>query len=88
MAMFRKIATGIFVLCLTAWCGLALVLCMTIVGHGFNSVGPKLLHIAGTTSGFGVESSSLAVWRLLGLLAITLVAGYFHRSKRDKLKST
>jgi len=48
--MLRKIATGVFVLCLTAWCGLALVLCMTIIGHGFSNVGPKLLHLAGTTN--------------------------------------
>lgn len=28
---------------------------------------------------FGVQSWSLVVWRLLGLLCITIVAGYFHR---------
>ena len=77
--MLRKIATGVFVLCLTAWCGLALVLCMTIIGHGFSNVGPELLHLAGTTNEFGVQSWSLVVWRLLGLLCITIVAGYFRR---------
>ena len=82
--MLRKIATGVFVICLTAWCGFALVLCMTIVGHGFSSVGPKLLHLAGATSEFGVQSWSLVVWRFLGLLFITIVAGYFRRPKRSK----
>ena len=83
--MLRKIGTGVFVLCLTAWCGLALVLCMTIIGHGFSSVGPKLLHVAGTTNEFGVESWSLVLWRLLELLLITIAAGYFHWSKRSKI---
>ena len=46
--MLRKITTGVFVLCLAAWCGLALVICMTIIGHGLSAVGPKLLHLAGT----------------------------------------
>jgi hypothetical protein len=75
--MLRKITTGVFVLCLAAWCGLALVICMTIIGHGLSAVGPKLLHLAGTTNEFGVQSWSLVVWRLLGLLCMTIVAGYF-----------
>jgi hypothetical protein len=45
--MLRRIATVVFGICLTAWCGFALVLCMTIIRHGFSSVGPKLLHLAG-----------------------------------------
>jgi hypothetical protein len=83
--MSRKIATGVFVICLTAWCGFALVLCMTIIGHGFSSVGPKLLHLGGATSEFGVQSWSPVVWRLLGLFFITIAAGYFRRPKRSKL---
>ena len=79
--MLRKIAAGVFVVCLTAWCGFALVLCMAIIGHGFSSVGPKLLHLAGATSEIGVQSWSLVVWRLLGLFCITIVAGYFRRPK-------
>jgi hypothetical protein len=79
--MLKKIATGVFVVCLTAWCGFALVLCMTIIGHGFSSVGPKLLHLAGATSEIGVQSWSLVVWRLLGLFCITMVAAYFRRPK-------
>jgi len=76
---------GVFVLCLTAWSGLALVLLMTIIGHGFSEVGPKLLHLAGRTNEFGVELWSLVVWRLLGLLAITIAAGYLHLVPRSKL---
>jgi hypothetical protein len=83
--MLRRIATVVFGICLTAWCGFALVLCMTIIGHGFSSVGPKLLHSAGATSEFGVQSWSLVVWGLLGLFFITIVAGYFRRPKRSKL---
>jgi hypothetical protein len=82
--MLRKTATVVFVICLTAWCGFALVLCMTIIGQGFSTVGPKLLHIAGATSDFGVQSWSLVGWRFLGLFFITIVAGYFHRRKRSK----
>ena len=83
--MLRKIATVVFVICLTAWCGFALVLCMTIIGHGFNSVGPKLLHLAGATGEFGVQSWSLVVRRLLGLFFVTMAAGYFRRPKGSKL---
>jgi hypothetical protein len=85
--MLRKIATGIFVLCLAAWCGFALVLCMTIIGQGWSGVGPKLLHLAGNGSELGVQSWSLVVWRLLGLLSITIAAGYFHLANRHKLSS-
>jgi len=81
LSMLRKIATGVFLTCLMAWCGFALVLCMTIIGHGFHSVGPKLLHLAGATSEFGVQSWSLVVWRIVGLFFITIVAGYFRRPK-------
>jgi len=84
-AMLRKIATAILVLCLTAWGGLALVFCMTIIGNGFSGVGPKLLHLAGTTRDFAVQSWSVVIWRLLGLFSITIVAGYFSRPKRSKL---
>jgi hypothetical protein len=83
--MFRKIATGIFVICLAAWCGFALVLCMTIIGHGFSGVGPKLLHLAGATSEFGLQSWSLVIWRLIALFFMTIVAGYLRRPKRSKL---
>jgi hypothetical protein len=86
--MLRKIATGVFVLCLTAWCGLALVLCMTIIGHGLGGVGPKLLHLAGNTGEIGGQSCNLVVWRLLGLLVITVAAGYFRRSQRPKLANS
>jgi hypothetical protein len=82
--MLRKIATCVFVICLTAWCGFALVLCMTITAHGFSSVGPKLLHLARETSEFGAPSWSMVVYRLLGLFFITIVAGYFRRPKRCK----
>jgi hypothetical protein len=83
--MLRKIATGVFVICLTAWCGLALVLSMTIIGSGFSAVGPKLLHLAGATSEFGVQSWSMVFWRLLGILLVTIVSGYFRRDKRPRL---
>ena len=86
--MLRKIATGVLVLCLTAWCGLAIVLCMSIIGQGWSGVGPKLLHLVGSTNEFGVQSWNLVIWRLVGLLVITLAAGYFYRSKKPKLKST
>lgn len=84
--MLRKITTSVFVLCITAWCGLALVACMTLVGHGLSAVGPKLLHLAGTTNEFGVQSWSLVIWRLLLLLCITFAAGYFRRLTRTTAK--
>jgi hypothetical protein len=80
--MLRKIATGIYVLCLAAWFCLALLLCITMIGHGWSAVGSKLLHVAGNTNEFGVESWSLVVWRFLGLLAITIAAGYFRGARR------
>jgi len=83
--MLRKIATGVFVLCLTVWCGFALLLCMTIIGRGSRNVGPRLLHLAGNASEFGVPSWSLVVWRFLGLLLITVAAGYFRHGTRPKL---
>jgi hypothetical protein len=85
--MSRRIANGVFVICLAAWCCLALILYMTIIGQGISGVGPKLLHLAGATSQLGVQSSSLVVWRLLGLLFITIAAGYFRRHKRHKLSN-
>jgi hypothetical protein len=80
--MLGKIATDVFVGCLAAWFGFALVVCMTIIGQGFSGVGPKLLHLAGGTSQLGLLSGNLVVWRLLGLLLITISAGYFRRPKR------
>lgn len=82
--MLRKIATGFFVFCLAGWCCLAVVLCMTIIGQGWSGVGPKLLHLAGNASELGVQSWSLVVWRLLGLLAVTVAAGYFRRPRHSK----
>ena len=86
--MLRKIATGVFVFCLTAWCGLALVLCMTIIAHGLGGVGAKLLHLAGSTGETGGQSWSLVAWRLLGLLVITVAAAYFRRSQRANLANS
>ena len=83
--MLRRIASGVFVICLAAWCGLALVLCMALVERGFSGIGPKLLHLAGRTTDFGVHSWSMVVWRLLGLFFITTVARYFRRPKRCKV---
>ncbi len=83
--MLRKIATGVYVICLAAWLGLALLLCMTIIGHGWSAVGPKVLHLAGNTNEFGIHSSwSLAFWRFLGLLSVTIVAGCIGHLKRPK----
>ena len=48
-AVLRKIATGVLVLCLTAWVGLALNLCIAVAGQGFSGIAPKLLHLAGNT---------------------------------------
>jgi hypothetical protein len=83
--MLRKIATGVYVICLAAWLCLALLLGMTIIGHGWSAIAPKLLHLAGNTNEFGVQSWSLVVWKFLGLLAITIAAGYFRWARRPKL---
>jgi uncharacterized BrkB/YihY/UPF0761 family membrane protein len=80
--MLRKIATGVYVICLSAWLCFALLLCMTIIGHGWGAVGPKLLHLAGNTNELGVQSWRFVVWRFLGLLCITIVAWYFRRGPR------
>jgi hypothetical protein len=82
--MLRTIAIGVYVICLAAWLCFALLLCMTIIGHGWSAVGPKLLHLAGNTSEFGILSWNLVVWRFLGLLCITIAAGYFHHHNRPK----
>ncbi len=83
--MLRKIAAGVFVICLAAWCGVALVLCMTTIGSGLSAVGPKLLHLAGNTNELGAQSWSLVVWRFLGLLLVTIAAGYIRRPRRPTL---
>lgn len=77
--MLRKIATVVLVLCLTAWVGIALNLCIAMVAQGPSGVGPKLLHLLGNTSEFGVQSWSLVGWRLSGLLLVTVLAWYVRR---------
>jgi len=79
--MLRGIATGVLVLCLTAWVGLALNLCIA-ASHGLDGVEAKLLHLLGGTSQFGVQSWSAVSWRLAGLLLLTAAAGYVRRSRR------
>jgi hypothetical protein len=85
--MLRTIATCVYIFCLAAWLCFALLICMTVFGHGWNAVGPKLLHLAGNTNVLGVQSWNLVIWRFLGLLAITLTAGYFRRREKPLPKS-
>ncbi len=77
--MLRTIANVVFALCLTAWIGFALVICMAISTDGFGGIWPKLLHVAGSTNQLGMSSGRLVIWRLLGLLLITLLAVYARR---------
>jgi hypothetical protein len=79
--MLRKIATWVLVLCLTIWCGLALNICIAIISSGFNGVVPKVLHLFGRKNQLGLVSGDLVVWRLLGLLVITIGAAYFYWHK-------
>jgi hypothetical protein len=81
--MLRHVANAVFVLCLTAWASLALLICVTVGEHRFGEVGRKLIHVLGRTDQLGVQSSGLVTWRLLGLLVITLLAGYLRRPRRS-----
>jgi hypothetical protein len=80
--MLRRIADLVFAICLASWLMLGLLLCMTVVSQGWGGIGPKLIHVAGSTNNLGVQSVNLVVWRLAGLLAITVGAGYFWWSQR------
>jgi hypothetical protein len=82
--MLRFVANMVFVFCLTAWTILALLICMTVVEHGFGEVGRKLIHVFGGTNQLGIQSGSAAIWRLLGLLLITLLAAYVRRAGRSQ----
>jgi hypothetical protein len=79
----RYVANTVFVLCLTAWTSLGLVIGMTVVEHGFGEVGRKLIHVLGRTDQLGVQSSGLVTWRLLELLVITFLAGYLRRPRHS-----
>jgi uncharacterized membrane protein YbhN (UPF0104 family) len=74
-------ATGMLVLCLTAWVGLAVNLCIA-APQGLGGVEAKLLHLLGGTNQFGAQSWSAVIWHLGGLLLLTAAAGYFRRSRR------
>jgi hypothetical protein len=81
--MLRHVANVVFVLCLTAWASLALLICVTVGEHGFGEVGRKLIHVVGRTNQLGVQSGSIVIWRLLGILLVTLLAGSFRRARRS-----
>jgi len=80
--MLRRIAFGVFVLCLTFWCLLALVLCMTFLTQGWSGIVPKLIHLAGMTPDYHDRSLSFVTSRLVGLLVVTIGTGYFARFKQ------
>jgi len=82
--MLRRFADLVFAICLAPWLMLALLLCMTIVSQGWGGVVPKLIHVAGFPNNFGVQSGRMVVWRLLGLLGITLGAATFWWSQQKQ----
>jgi hypothetical protein len=79
--MLRKFATVIFVICIACWTGLTLALIVAALTDGWHAIGPRVVHLAGFTSEFGVLSTKLAVIRLGALLLITVAAGFarYHR---------
>jgi hypothetical protein len=82
--MLRRFADLAFAICLAPWLLLVLLLCMTIVSQGWGVVVPKLIHVAGFSNNVGVQSGSLAAWRMAGLLAITFGAAYFRWSQHKR----
>jgi hypothetical protein len=79
--MVRSIANVIFVVCLAAWSLLLILLSLTLFEDGPGAIKGKLIHVAGSTGELGVQSLNLVVWRLLGLLVITLFVAYVRRPK-------
>jgi hypothetical protein len=77
--MLRSIANVVFVLCLTVWCGFALLMCVTVIQHGFMEIWPTMLHVLGRTNQVGMLSDRLVVYRLVGLLVLTLLSAYMRR---------
>jgi hypothetical protein len=82
--MLRRFADLIFAICLAPWVLLAVLLCMTVVSQGWGGVVAKLIHMAGFSNDLGVQSGSLAAWRLGVLLSITFVAAYFRWSQHKR----
>jgi len=81
----RKFAYGVFVICLAFWFLLALALLMAFFSQGWSGVVPKLIHLAGPTPDFRNHSLGFVIWRLVGLLGVTLGTGYFSRSKQSQV---
>jgi hypothetical protein len=86
--MLRKIAYGVFAICLAFWCLLAIVLWMAFVAQGWTGVVGKLIHLAGITPDFRNHTLGYVVWRLVGIFVITLGTGYFSRSKQPEVASS
>jgi hypothetical protein len=81
--MLRSMANVVFAFCLTAWIGLALVICMAIATDGFGGIWPKLLHVAGSPNQLGMSSGRNMILTLFGLLLVTLLAAYARRVRRS-----
>lgn len=83
--MLRKIATGVYVICLAAWARSRSASLHDYHRARVECCWPKVLPLAGNTNEFGIHSSwSLAFWRFLGLLSVTIVAGCIGHLKRSK----
>ncbi len=85
--MFRSLANIIFILCLTAWTLLAVLLSITFFEDGPGGILPKLIHVAGSTGQLAGQSGSLVVWRLAGLFVITLIAFFARRPRYSKIST-
>jgi hypothetical protein len=78
--MLRFAANVVFILCLVVWCSFVLVICMSVIEHGIGGITPELIHLFGRTNQLGVLSSSIMIWRMFGLLLVTLLTAYARRS--------
>jgi hypothetical protein len=83
--MLRSIATVIFAICLTAWSGLALLLCITLFQYGLGAIPGKVAHVFGTTNQLTAPSMGLAMWRMVGLFVVTLLVAYIRRSRHSNV---
>jgi hypothetical protein len=84
LRILRSIANVVFVLCLTAWIGLVLVMSLAIAQNGFGGIWPKLLHVAGAANPLDKSSGRQVILTLLELLLVTLLAAYARRLRHSK----
>ena len=81
--MLRFVTNVVLVLCLTTWCAVVLATCMAVGGRGLGGISRELIHVAGQTNQLGGGSGRLVIWRLSGLLVVTLLAIYARRATRS-----